>query len=130
MKPAKVFAEALHGQSTGPLGGRKHITSMTFDDTGEFCTTTGEDEYFTTWNCLTGKCELLVQALYSGVSLKPTGNRKHKATASLKYGADNVTATHHVGSVLHTSTKKDHGIRQHSAHANAYLRYFMGHEAR
>lgn len=78
MMPSKEFKEAVRdasrstasgstsaygaGQSAEGRGGGdgngnglKQIVSMTFDDTGKYCTVAGEDDYFTTYDVVAGK---------------------------------------------------------------------------
>lgn len=118
MTPAKVFREAIRDptRSSAPNGSstqhpeQKQIVSLAFDDTGRFCTVAGEDDYFTTFDVVSG--------------------RKHKYFASQKYGVDHVTPTHAAGNILHASTKENHDVRYHSAHDNKYLKYFRGHTGR
>lgn len=121
MTPTKVFREAIRDPSRSGEGHRspatgstsadqKQIVSVAFDDTGRYCTLAGEDDYFTTYDIVSG--------------------RKHKYFASQKYGVDHVTPTHAAGNVLHASTKENHDVRYHSAHDNKYLKYFRGHNGR
>jgi hypothetical protein len=49
LKPAKVFQNAVKDSP------RKQITSLTFDDDGKKCVTSGEDDMFTYWDCVSGK---------------------------------------------------------------------------
>ncbi|CED84100.1 Histone H3 (Lys4) methyltransferase complex and RNA cleavage factor II complex, subunit SWD2, partial [Phaffia rhodozyma] len=113
-KPAKVFPTAVEPGST--------ITSITFDDMGDNCVTSGDDDAFKLWNCRTGK--------------------HTKTFYSKKYGIDHVRFTHGKTNLIHASTRingfipgicclnapnESDDIRYHSLHDNKYLTYFTGH---
>ncbi|KAJ3227623.1 WD repeat-containing protein 82 [Clydaea vesicula] len=82
---------------------KKTITSLDFDDTGEFCLTTSKDESLRIYNCLDG---------------------------NKKYGCNLARFTHKSTNVIHSSTKEDDQIRYLSFHDNKYIRYFKGHTKR
>ncbi|KAH7106455.1 WD40-repeat-containing domain protein [Auriculariales sp. MPI-PUGE-AT-0066] len=113
-KPAKLFKAAVEpppanstprAQSTP-----RHITSMSFDDSGGQLVTAGEDDAFRLYSAKTGK---------------------HKNTFySKKYGVDLIRFTHKSTNVLHTSNKENDDIRYHSMYDNKYITYFKGHTKR
>jgi len=86
-----------------------HITSLDFDDSGEFLL------------AATSADSLL---LYNAKEGKPI-----KTLLSQKYGAHLARFTHHSTSIIYSSTKEDDCIRYLSTHDNAFLRYFRGHTA-
>ncbi|KXS12935.1 WD40 repeat-like protein [Gonapodya prolifera JEL478] len=88
----------------------KHITSICFDDTGEFCVTASEDESIRLYSCKTGTLE--------------------KTSFSRKYGCSLARFTHRANNIIHASTKEDNAIRYLSFHDNRYLKYFQGHKTR
>ncbi len=99
-KPAKVFTQyTTKGTS---------ITSASFDDTGAFCVTTGQDDHIQLYDVRTGT---------------------HKSTcASFKYGAHLARFTHSAHALIYASTKENNAIRQYSFKTKAYVRYYLGHE--
>ncbi|KZO96628.1 WD40 repeat-like protein [Calocera viscosa TUFC12733] len=113
LRPARVFQKAVEPGPSEPSGGGpgpRMITSLSFDNTGEFLVTAAEDEAFKLYNCRQGK---LVKPLYSK-----------------KYGVDLATFTHKNSNILHASTKEDNTVRYHSLYDNRYLQYFKGHKKR
>lgn len=86
-----------------------HVTSLDFDDTGEYCLVSRSDETIQIYNCKDGK--------------------HSKELKSQKYGVDLARFTHHSHSIIYASTKIDDTIRYLSAHDNSYIRYFRGHTA-
>lgn len=88
---------------------RKQITSIDFDDTGEYCITSAEDESIQLYDVKLGK--------------------HSKTLQSKKYGASLVRFTHHATNCIYASTKEDDTIRYLSLHDNKYIRYFKGHKA-
>ncbi|RUS19682.1 WD40-repeat-containing domain protein [Endogone sp. FLAS-F59071] len=81
----------------------KLVTSLSFDNTGELCITSSEDE-----------------SLHSKLWLRNT-------LFSKKYGVDLLRFTHRQNNVINASTKEDDTIRYLSLHDNKYIRYFKGH---
>lgn len=99
-KPAKVFTQYT-GKGTS-------ITSASFDDTGAFCVTTGQDDQMHLYDVRTGT---------------------HKSTcASFKYGTHLARFTHDAHTVIYASTKENNAIRMYSFKTKAYTRYYHGHE--
>jgi len=86
-----------------------HVTSLSFDDTGEFLLAACSDDTLALYNAKEG--------------------RAVKTLPSKKYGAHLARFTHHATSIIYASTQKDDTIRYLSAHDNAFLRYFKGHLA-
>ncbi|KAI9837235.1 MAG: hypothetical protein M1819_000309 [Sarea resinae] len=99
-RPTKLFRLAKQNTS---------ITSLDFDDSGEFLLAACDDESLQLYNCKEGK--------------------HVKTLLSQKYGAHLARFTHHAQSVIYSSTKVDDGIRYLSTHDNQFLRYFKGHTA-
>ncbi|KAI8391796.1 WD40-repeat-containing domain protein [Radiomyces spectabilis] len=87
---------------------QKPITSLCFDDSGEFCVTSGEDESLNVYDCREAK---LRSTLYSK-----------------KYGVNLARFTHSKSTVVYASTKEDDTLRYLSLHDNKYIRYFRGHK--
>lgn len=86
------------------------ITSIDFDDTGDFCITSGNDE---------------------SIQLYDVKQGKHlKTVYSKKYGVTLAKFTHHHMNCIYPSTKEDDTIRYLSLHDNSYIRYFRGHKGR
>ncbi|ODQ54409.1 WD repeat-containing protein [Saitoella complicata NRRL Y-17804] len=101
-KTSKQFKDNVDG---------KPITSMGFDDSGEWLITSADDSSMHLYNCKTGT--------------------HTKKILSQKYGCDLAMFTHHSQNVVHSSTKgNDHTVRYMSLHDNSYIRYFRGHDAR
>ncbi|KAI8974933.1 Hydantoinase B/oxoprolinase-domain-containing protein [Pilobolus umbonatus] len=88
----------------------KPITSISFDDTGEFCVTAGDDDSLNVYSCLNGTLQSTVY--------------------SKKYGVTLARYTHHKNNVVYASTKENDTLRYLSLHDNKYIRYFHGHEKR
>ncbi|EJU04611.1 WD40 repeat-like protein [Dacryopinax primogenitus] len=110
LRPARVFQKAVDPAPPSDPSAPHTITSLSFDNTGEFLVTAGEDEAFRLYNCRQGK---LVKPFWSK-----------------KYGVDLATFTHKSTTILHASTKEDNTVRYHSLHDNRYLQYFKGHQRR
>jgi COMPASS component SWD2 len=142
LKPAKVFHDAVErppqpespglSHETQPRPHLPQITSLSFDDTGERCLTTGEDEGFAIWDMRKGRC-------VRDPSRYLLTRRKLKNFWSKKYGVGLGRFTHRSGNIVHASTKvvadaraseDTHALRYHSTHDNKYLSYFKGHTAR
>lgn len=103
-RPSKVFKAPAYIQPG------RHFTSLDFDDRGEMCVTSSDDETIHLFNVKTGK--------------------HAKTLNSKKYGVDLVRFTHKSSAVLYASTKTDDTIRYHSLHDNRYIQYFRGHKAK
>ncbi|KAJ1911127.1 hypothetical protein IWQ60_010287 [Tieghemiomyces parasiticus] len=87
------------------------ITSLSFDDAGEYSITTSSDESLHLYDCRYGQLR--------------------KTLFSKKYGADLARFTHHSSNIIYASAKgSDHALRYLSVHDNRYLAYFSGHEDR
>ncbi|KAK9767082.1 WD repeat-containing protein 82 [Basidiobolus ranarum] len=84
------------------------VTSIDFDDYGEFCITAAADESLHLYDCRQGKS---LQTLYSK-----------------KYGVHLARFTHNSNTVVYASTKEDDTLRFLSLHDNKYIRYFRGHK--
>lgn len=85
------------------------VTSLDFDDTGDF---------------------LLAACSDDSLQLYSAKEGKHiKTLLSQKYGAHLARFTHHAQSIIYASTKVDDTIRYLSTHDNQFLRYFKGHTA-
>lgn len=85
------------------------VTSLDFDDTGEFLLAACSDDSLQLYNAKEGK--------------------HIKTLLSQKYGCHLARFTHHSQSILYASTKVDDTIRYLSTHDNQFLRYFKGHSA-
>ncbi|GFZ43382.1 hypothetical protein JCM24511_01102 [Saitozyma sp. JCM 24511] len=117
-RPAKVFRDAVDANAPRvseyyphAAPSRPQISSIAFDDSGDSCVTSGEDEAFIIWDARKGT--------------------KRKVFYSKKYGISHARFTHRAGNIIHASTKgDDHAIRYHSTHDNRYLSYFRGHSGR
>ncbi|CAO1634707.1 unnamed protein product [Parajaminaea phylloscopi] len=103
-RPSKVFKSPTFIQPG------RHFTSLDFDDRGEMCVTSSDDETIQLFNVKTGK--------------------HAKTLNSKKYGVDLVRFTHKSSTVIYASTKADDTIRYHSLHDNRYIQYFRGHTSR
>ncbi|KAI8338355.1 putative WD-repeat protein [Chlamydoabsidia padenii] len=89
---------------------RRPLTSLSFDDTGELCVTSAEDESLKVYDCKDG-------------TLKTT-------LFSRKYGVGLARFTHQASNVIYGSTKEDDTLRYLSLHDNKFIRYFRGHKKR
>ncbi|MDI1489325.1 MAG: hypothetical protein OHK93_008603 [Ramalina farinacea] len=83
------------------------VTSLDFDDSGEFVLAACDDDSIQLYNAKEG--------------------RHVKELLSQKYGVHLARFTHHSSSIIYASTKVDDGIRYLSTHDNQFLRYFKGH---
>lgn len=90
-KPSKRFS-SKHGT---------RITSVDFDDTGEWCVTAGEDETIQVYDCKRGK---YAPCFLKGALLMC---RHSKTLYSKKYGVHLARFTHHSQNVIYASTKED-----------------------
>ncbi|KAL2830000.1 WD40-repeat-containing domain protein [Aspergillus cavernicola] len=97
-RPAKVFR---------PSKQDNFVTSLDFDDQGEFMVTSGDDDIIQIFDVKAGKST--------------------KSVPSKKYGAHLARFTHHSRQVLHASTKVDDSLRLLDLHSEGYIRYFSGH---
>ncbi|ORX55158.1 WD repeat protein 82, partial [Hesseltinella vesiculosa] len=95
-KPSKIFKDP-----------KVAMTSLSFDDSGQFCATSAQDESIRVYDCTNG-------------SLKTT-------LYSKKYGVGLVRFNHDEQCVVYASTKEDDTLRYLSLHNNQYIRYFKGH---
>ncbi|KAI1917821.1 hypothetical protein LOZ65_005041 [Ophidiomyces ophidiicola] len=100
-RPSKVF------RGNTRLDGQQFITSVDFDDQGEYLVAASDDEMIQLFDIKEGK---------------PT-----KTVPSKKYGVHLARFTHHSRQVLHASTKVDDSLRLLDLHNESYLRYFTGH---
>ncbi|KAG8530437.1 uncharacterized protein KY384_004939 [Bacidia gigantensis] len=85
------------------------VTSLDFDDSGEFVLAACDDDSLQIYNAKEGKHVKKVQ--------------------SQKFGAHLARFTHHPSSIIYASTKVNDEIRYLSTHDNQFLRYFRGHTA-
>ncbi|MCJ1371996.1 member of Set1p complex, histone methyl transferase [Loxospora ochrophaea] len=110
LRPTKLFKiPKASSSSVLPPTTPPHITSLSFDDSGEY---------------------LLTSSTAESLDLYSTHTGKHlKTLLSQKYGAHLARFTHHSQSILYASTKGDPIIRYLSTHDNQYLRYFKAHTA-
>ncbi|PGH19421.1 hypothetical protein AJ80_03921 [Polytolypa hystricis UAMH7299] len=83
------------------------ITSLDFDDQGEYLVASGDDETIQLFDVKEGKST--------------------KSVPSKKYGVHLARFTHHSRQILHASTKVDDSLRLLDLHNESYLRYFSGH---
>lgn len=88
------------------------ITSLDFDDSGQYLISSGIDKSIQLYDC------------HKGV--------RHKDIQSQKYGAHLARFTHHELNCLYASTPSspdtDHQVRYLSLSSKSYLRYFKGHK--
>lgn len=99
-KPSKTFR---YHENNAP------ITSLDFDDSGQFLISSGIDE---------------------SMQLYDASKGKHlKSVLSKKYGVHLARFTHHDKSIIYASTKgNDNTIRYLSLHDNSFIRYFRAHK--
>jgi COMPASS component SWD2 len=97
-RPSKAFQNISQGAE---------ITSLDFDDQGEYCIAAADDETLQLYDCVAGK--------------------HSKTLYSKKYGCHLAKFTHSSSNVIYASTKGDDTIRYLSLHDNSYIRYFRGH---
>jgi len=90
LKPSKRFS-SKHGT---------RITSVDFDDTGEWCVTAGDDETIQLYDCKRGKYPPHLFACIDRC-------RHSKTLYSKKYGVHLARFTHHSQNVIYASTKED-----------------------
>ncbi|KAL3495165.1 WD40-repeat-containing domain protein [Aspergillus germanicus] len=97
-RPTKVFR---------PSKQENFVTSLDFDDHGEFVVTSGDDDIIQVYDV--------------------KGGKPSKSVPSKKYGAHLARFTHHSRQVLHASTKVDDSLRLLDLHTESYVRYLSGH---
>ncbi|KAI9371790.1 WD40-repeat-containing domain protein [Aspergillus egyptiacus] len=97
-RPAKIFKSTKQDS---------FVTSLDFDDQGEFVVASGDDDIIKIYDVKAGKLT--------------------KSVPSKKYGAHLARFTHHSRQVLHASTKVDDSLRLLDLHSEGYIRYFSGH---
>ncbi|KAA8652580.1 hypothetical protein EYZ11_002371 [Aspergillus tanneri] len=83
------------------------VTSLDFDDQGDYLVASGDDETIQIYDVKEGK--------------------HNKSVPSKKYGAHLARFTHHSRQILHASTKVDDSLRLLDLHNEGYVRYFAGH---
>ncbi|KAK3374946.1 WD40-repeat-containing domain protein [Podospora didyma] len=88
---------------------KPHILSIDFDDPGELCMTSENDDTIQIYNVKEG--------------------RHDKSLMSKKYGVKLAKFTHTSSSIIYASTKQNDAIRYLATHDNSFIRYFDGHEA-
>ncbi|ORZ23931.1 WD40-repeat-containing domain protein [Absidia repens] len=86
------------------------LTSLSFDDTGDLCITSAQDDSLNVYDCKEG--------------------RLRTTLFSKRYGTGLTRFTHQASGILHASTKEDDSLRYLSLHDNKYIRYFQGHKDR
>lgn len=99
-RPTKAFRTSKHDAS-------QHVTSLDFDDQGDYFVAAGEDETIQVFDIKEGKST--------------------KSVPSKKYGVHLARFTHHSRQILHASTKVDDSLRLLDLHNESYVRYFSGH---
>lgn len=100
-KPSKAFSKS---PTKAP------ITSVDFDDTGEWLVTAAQDEAIQLYDCKQGT--------------------HSKTLFSKKYGVHLARFTHRSSNIVYASTKENDVVRYLSLHDNSFIRYFRGHEKR
>ncbi|GKZ83730.1 member of Set1p complex, histone methyl transferase [Aspergillus niger] len=99
-RPTKAFRGPKQDTSN-------YVTSLDFDDQGDYLVASGDDETIQVFDIKEGKST--------------------KSVPSKKYGAHLARFTHHSRQVLHASTKVDDSLRLLDLHNEGYIRYFQGH---
>jgi len=84
-----------------------HVTSLDFDDQGEFLVAASDDDTMQIFDVREGK--------------------KTKTIPSKKYGIHLAKFTHHSRQVLFASTKQDDSLRLLELHNESFVRYFTAH---
>ncbi|EZF35254.1 hypothetical protein H109_02431 [Trichophyton interdigitale MR816] len=100
-RPAKAF------RGNPKADKQVNVTSLDFDDQGDYLVASGEDEMIQVFDVKEGKAT--------------------KTVPSKKYGVHLARFTHHSRQILHASTKLDDSLRLLDLHNESYLRYFTGH---
>ncbi|ETN44806.1 uncharacterized protein HMPREF1541_09681 [Cyphellophora europaea CBS 101466] len=103
-RPAKQFPATKRSD-----GADAHITSLDFDDQGEYMVAAADDETMTIFDIKEGKST--------------------KNIPSKKYGVHLAKFTHHSRQVLFASTKQENSLRLLELHNESFVRYFTAHEA-
>ncbi|OJJ50984.1 hypothetical protein ASPZODRAFT_148361 [Penicilliopsis zonata CBS 506.65] len=98
-RPTKAFR-------TSKQDAPNYVTSLDFDDQGEFLVAAGDDETIQVFDIKEGKST--------------------KSVPSKKYGVHLARFTHHSRQILHASTKVDDSLRLLDLHNESYVRYFSG----
>lgn len=101
-RPAKHFSSDSSSSSSSA-----HITSLDFDDSGEFLVSASSDDYMTIYDIKEGT--------------------KQKSVPSKKYGVHLARFTHHPRQVLFASTKENDALRLLELHTESFIRYFAAH---
>lgn len=97
-RPAKHFTNTREGS---------YVTSLDFDDQGEFMVAASTSDEMTVYNIKEGQ--------------------KTKTIPSKKYGIHLARFTHHSRQVLFASTKQDDSLRLLELHNESFVRYFSAH---
>ncbi|EXJ75160.1 uncharacterized protein A1O5_01856 [Cladophialophora psammophila CBS 110553] len=103
-RPARQFPG-----STRSDGVESRVTSLDFDDMGEFLVAASDDETMHVYDIKEGK--------------------RTKTIPSKKYGIHLARFTHHPRNVLFASTKQDDSLRLLELHNESFVRYFTAHTA-
>ncbi|KAK5199886.1 hypothetical protein LTR92_000427 [Exophiala xenobiotica] len=103
-RPARQFPG-----STRPVGIESRVTSLDFDDAGDFLVAASDDETMQVYDIKEGK--------------------KTKVIPSKKYGIHLARFTHHPRNVLFASTKQEDSLRLLELHNESFVRYFTAHTA-
>lgn len=90
-------------------GMESRVTSLDFDDMGEFLVAASDDETMHVYDIKEGK--------------------RTKTIPSKKYGIHLARFTHHPRNVLFASTKQDDSLRLLELHNESFVRYFSAHTA-
>ncbi|UZJ55282.1 hypothetical protein CBS101457_004602 [Exobasidium rhododendri] len=101
--PSKIFGSDLFDVKAS-------ITSLSFDDKGEYMVSASSDMKIQVWNCKSGMHK--------------------KKLYSQKYGVDLARFTHRNDAIIYASTQVDNTIRHHNIEHNTYTTYFKGHESK
>ncbi|KIW86017.1 hypothetical protein Z517_01411 [Fonsecaea pedrosoi CBS 271.37] len=101
-RPARQFPG-----STRSDGVESRVTSLDFDDMGEFLVAASDDETMHVYDIKEGK--------------------RTKTIPSKKYGIHLARFTHHPRNVLFASTKQDDSLRLLELHNESFVRYFTAH---
>ncbi|KAK2741105.1 member of Set1p complex, histone methyl transferase [Onygenales sp. PD_40] len=100
-------SKAFRGTAKPDPHASNFITSLDFDDQGDYLVAAGDDEAIQVFDIKEGKLT--------------------KTVPSKKYGVHLAKFTHHSRQILHASTKVDNSLRLLDLHNESYLRYFSGH---
>jgi len=101
-RPAKHFPPTSETKT-----GTSHVTSLDFDDAGDFLVSASSGD------------EMTIYDIKSGT--------KTKTIPSKKYGIHLARFTHHSRQVLFASTKQDDSLRLLELHNESFVRYFSAH---